>query len=117
MLPVECNDPAKGLGNIERDLEKYKEAEHSIALGSKLVALTHNLLTNFQIDAGAERRRRSRKHTVLARLSTVQTLRFTLFHRAAALVRPAGRAVLRLTSNPATERLFARIEQALPCAA
>jgi hypothetical protein len=83
----------------------------------QLVTLTHNLLTNFQIDAGAERRRRSRKHTALPRLSTVQTLRFTLFHRAAALVRPAGRTVLRLTSNPATERLFTRIEHALPCAA
>jgi hypothetical protein len=83
----------------------------------QLVALTHNLLTNFQIDTGATRRRRSRKHTALARLSTVQTLRFTLFHRAAAIVRPAGRTVLRLTSNPATEQLFTRIEQALPCAA
>jgi len=37
--------------------------------------------------------------------------------RTAALVRPAGRTVLRLTCNPATERLFTRIEQALPCAA
>ena len=83
----------------------------------QLVALTHNLLTNFQIDTGAERRRRSRKHTALPRLATVQTLRFTLFHRAAALVRPNGRAILRLTNNPATERLFTRIEQALPCAA
>ncbi len=83
----------------------------------QLVALTHNLLTNFQIDTGAPRRRRSRKHTALPRLATVQTLRFTLFHRAAALVRPNGRALLRLTNNPATERLFTRIEQALPCAA
>ncbi len=83
----------------------------------QLVALTHNLLTNFQIDTGAERRRRSRKHTALARLSTVQTLRFTLFHRAAALTRPGGRSVLRLNNNPATVRLFTRIEQALPCAA
>lgn len=83
----------------------------------QLVALTHNLLTNFQIDTGAERRRRSRKHTALPRLSTIQTLRFTLFHRAAALVCPGGRTVLRLTTNPATERLFTRIEQALPCAA
>ena len=83
----------------------------------QLVALTHNLLTNFQIDTGAERRRRSRKHTALPRLATVQTLRFTLFHRAAALVRPNGRAILRLTNNPATERLFTRIERALPCAA
>jgi len=46
----------------------------------------------------------------------VQTLRFTLFRRAAALVRPAG-TVHRLTGNAAKERLFARIEQALPCAA
>lgn len=83
----------------------------------QLVALTHNLLTNFQIDTGAERRRRSRKHTALPRLSTIQTLRFTLFHRAAALVCPGGRTVLRLTTNPATQRLFTRIEQALPCAA
>lgn len=83
----------------------------------QLVALTHNLLTNFQIDTGAERRRRSRKHTALPRLATVHTLRFTLFHRAAALVRPAGRTVLRLTHNVATERLFTRIEQALLCAA
>ncbi len=83
----------------------------------QLVALTHNLLTNFQIDTGAERRRRSRKHTALPRLATVQTLRFTLFHRAAALVRPAGRTMLRMTRNLATERLFTRIEQALPLAA
>ena len=83
----------------------------------QLVALTHNLLTNFQIDTGAERRRRSRKHTALPRLSTVQTLRFTLFHRAALLVRPRGRSVLRLANNPATQRLCARIEEALPCAA
>ena len=83
----------------------------------QLVALTHNLLTNFQIDTGAARRRRSRKHTALARLSSVQTLRFTLFQRAASLVRPAGRTVLRLASNPATEHLFTRIERALAGAA
>jgi len=82
----------------------------------QLVALTHNLLTNFQIDTGAQRRRRSRKHTALPRLATVQTLRFTLFHRAAAILRPNGRTILRLTNNPATERLFTRIERALPCA-
>jgi hypothetical protein len=83
----------------------------------QLVALTHNLLTNFQIDTGAEQRRRSRKHTALPRLSTVQTLRFTLFHRAALLVRPAGKTILRLAKNPATENLFTRIERELPGAA
>ena len=76
-----------------------------------------NLLTSFQIDTGAERRRRTRKHTAMPRLSTVQTLRFTILTRAGALLRPNGRAVLRLRSNAATERLFNRIEQALPCAA
>jgi hypothetical protein len=83
----------------------------------QLVTLTHNLLTNFQIDTGAERRRRTRKHTALPHLVTVQTLRFTLFHRAAALVRTAGRTVLRLTNNPATQRLFTHPEHALQCAA
>lgn len=83
----------------------------------QLVVLTHNLLTNFQIDTGAKQRHRSRKHTALPRLSTVQTLRFTLFHRAALLVRPAGKSILRLANNPATENLFTRIERELPCAA
>jgi hypothetical protein len=83
----------------------------------QLVALTHNLLTNFQIDTGAEQRRRSRKHTALPRLATVQTLRFTLFHRAALLVRPAGKSILRLAKNPATEDLFTRIDRELSCPA
>ena len=83
----------------------------------QIVALTHNLLTNFQIDTGAELRRRTRKHTAMPRLSNAQTLRFTIFTRAGALLRPGGRTVLRLSSNAATERLFNRIEQALPCAA
>lgn len=110
----------KTIAQLKSGLAFHTVPTHAYAANSawqQLVALTHNLLTNFQIDTGAERRRRSRKHTALPRLATVQTLRFTLFHRAAALVRPAGRTVLRLTRNPATERLFTRIEQALPCAA
>jgi hypothetical protein len=83
----------------------------------QLVALTHNLLTNFQIETGAERRRRSRKHTALPLLQTIQTLRFVLFHRAAALVHPAGRPTLRLANNAATRRLYTRIEDALARAA
>jgi hypothetical protein len=47
----------------------------------------------------------------------VQTLRFTLFHRAALLLRPAGRSILRLAKNPATEDLFMRINRELSCAA
>ena len=83
----------------------------------QLVALAHNLLTNFQIDTGAEERSRSRKHTVLHLLRTVQTLRFEVFHRAAILVRPNGITRLRLTDNASTRQRFTRIERALAKAA
>jgi hypothetical protein len=52
-----------------------------------------------------------------ARLATVRTLHFTLFHRAALLLRPAARSILRLAKNPATEDLFMHIALELPCAA
>ncbi len=83
----------------------------------QLVVLTHNLLTNFQIDTGAERRRRTRKHTTLPLLQTVQTLRFILINRAATLVRPQGVPTLRLTDNAPTRQLYTRIQTALARAA
>ena len=116
-----------GRGNHEKTIGQLKSglAFHTVptmayaanSAWQQLVILTHNLLTNFQIETGCERRRRSRKHTVLPALQTIQTLRFTFFHRAAALVRPGGRSVLRLASNAATERHYSRIEETLPCAA
>lgn len=116
-----------GRGNHEKTIGQLKSglAFHTVptmayaanSAWQQLVILTHNLLTNFQIETGAEYRRRSRKHTVLPALQTIQTLRFTFFHRAAALVRPAGRSVLRLASNAATQRHYSRIEETLPCAA
>lgn len=115
-----------GRGNHEKTIAQLKSglAFHSVptmAYGTnsawqQLVALTHNLLTNFQIQTGAQHRCRSRKQTVLPVLQTIQTLRFTLFHRAAALVRPGGKALLRMASNLATQRLCTRIEEALACA-
>ena len=81
------------------------------------MALTHNLLTNFQLETGAHQRHRSRKHTVVPLLQSVQTLRFELFHRAALLVRPGGAARLRLTDNPATRQRFMRIANVLARAA
>ena len=118
---------AAGRGNHEKTIAQLKSglAFHTVptmayaanSAWQQLVVLTHNLLTNFQIETGALRRHRSRKHTALPLLQTIQTLRFTLFHRAAVLVRPGGRSLLRLASNPATERLFTRIDHALPCAA
>jgi hypothetical protein len=83
----------------------------------QLVALAHNLFINFQIETGAPCRALTPKRTVLPRLQSVQTLRFTLFHRAAQLLRPQGTAVLRLTDNTATRHAFTRITQALARAA
>ena len=118
---------ACGRGNHEKTIAQLKSglAFHSVptqayaanSAWQQLVALAHNLLTNFQIETGADQRRRSRKHTVLPRLQTVQTLRFELFHRAALLVRPSGTARLRLTDNPATRQTFTRIANALARAA
>ena len=76
----------------------------------QLVGLAHNLLTNFQIETGAVRRRPSRKRTVRPILQTIATLRFVLFHRAALRVRPQGSAVLRLTDNAETKKTFTRID-------
>ncbi len=112
-----------GRGNHEKTIGQLKTglAFHTVPTSAyaansawqQLVALAHNLLTNFQIDTGAVERTRSRKHTVLHVLRTVQTLRFELFHRAAMLIRPAGIAQLRLTNNAATRRTFTCLEKAL----
>jgi hypothetical protein len=116
-----------GRGNHEKTIAQLKQglAFHSVptqAYGAnsawqQLVALTHNLLTNFQLETGAPLRRRSRKHTVVPLLQTVQTLRFELFHRAALLVRPGGTLRLRLRDNAATRQTFTRIAHALARAA
>jgi len=116
-----------GRGNHERTIGHLKSglAFHSVptmayaanSAWQQLVVLTHNLITNFQIETGAKRRRRSRKHTTLPVLQTIQTLRFVLFHRAATLVQPAGKLTLRLANNAATQTLYTRIEHALARAA
>jgi Transposase DDE domain group 1 len=116
-----------GRGNHEKTIGQLKSglAFHTVPTNAyaansawqQLVALAHNLLTNFQIDTGAHERTRSRKHTVLHLLQTVQTLRFEVFHRAALLVRPGSVARLRLADNPATRQRFNRIEKALARAA
>jgi len=43
----------------------------------------------------------------------IQTLRFTVFHRAALLVRPGGALRLRLAANDATRQTYTRIRDAL----
>jgi len=110
----------KTIGQLKTGLAFHTVPTNAYAANSawqQLVALAHNLLTNFQIDTGATERTRSRKHTVLHLLRTVQTLRFEIFHRAAILVRPGGITQLRLTNNNATRDRFTRIEKALAPAA
>ena len=82
-----------------------------------LVVLTHNLLTNVQIETGAVRRTPSRKRTVLHVLQTIQSLRFAFFNRAAQLVRPHGTLRLRLMDNLETRRSYERVANALARAA
>jgi hypothetical protein len=116
-----------GRGNQEKTIAQLKGglAFHTVptmayaanSAWQQLVVLTHNLLTNFQLAGGVERRRRSRKHTTLPVLQTIQTLRFVLFDRAAALVRPGGTPTLRLANNVMTRRLYQRFENALARAA
>jgi hypothetical protein len=116
-----------GRGNHEKTIAQLKGglAFHTVptmayaanSAWQQLVILTHNLLTNFQIETGAARRRRSRKHTTLPVLQTIQTLRFVLFHRAALLVYPSGRPTLRLATNSATRQLYMRLQDTLARAA
>jgi hypothetical protein len=100
-----------GRGNHEKTIAQLKGglAFHTVptmayaanSAWQQLVVLTHNLLTSFQIATGAVRRRRSRKHTSLPVLQTIQTLRFVLFHRAAAFLTVGGR---RSFGSPGTRR-------------
>ena len=80
----------------------------------QLVALAHNLLTNFQIESGAAQRPRGFRATALFVLKSAQTLRFEIFHRAGLLLRPNGATILRLAANPQVQRAFTRIAQRLP---
>jgi len=118
---------ACGRGNHEKTIAQLKTglAFHTVptmtyaanSAWQHLVVLTHNLLTNFHIETGAVRRTASRKRTVLHVLQTIQSLRFTFFHRAAQLVRPHGALRLRLTDNLDTRRRYERVARALARAA
>jgi hypothetical protein len=118
---------ACGRGNHEKTIAQLKSglAFHTVptmtyaanSAWQQLVILTHNLLTNFQIETGAVWRAASRKRTVLPLLQTIQSLRFTFFNRAAQLIRPRGAFRLRLMDNRETRRSYERVARALARAA
>jgi hypothetical protein len=78
-----------------------------------LSALTHNLVRQFQIETGAERRPNGRKRTYRFRLESLRTLRFELLHLPARIARPGGQQELRIAAAPATQRRIRQIEQKL----
>lgn len=83
----------------------------------QLVALAHNLLTNFQIQTGAAQKPRSEKRTGRWVIQRAHTLRFEIFHRAARIVNTLGKPVLRLQHNVRVENRLLRIVESLKKAA
>jgi hypothetical protein len=78
----------------------------------QLVAIAHNLLTNFQLHAGVRRKPRTQKRTSLYELKSVQTLRFEILNRAGRIVRPQGRTILRLARNAVATAAFLKYAKA-----
>ena len=79
----------------------------------QLSILAHNLIRSFQLDTLAVPKPRSRKRTYTYLFRSMRTLRFLLIARAGRLTRIGGRNVLRLAHNPATEALYASIDDRL----
>lgn len=79
----------------------------------QLSVLAHNLFRSFQLDTGAEPKRRSRKRTYAYLLQSIRTFRFVVIARAGRLTRIDGRNVLRLAKNPTVQPLYERLQHAL----
>jgi len=79
----------------------------------QLSILAHNLIRSFQLETLATPKARSRKRTYGYLFRSMRTLRFLLIARAGRFTRIDGRQVLRLTRNPATERLYDQIAHRL----
>jgi hypothetical protein len=79
----------------------------------QLSVLAHNLIRSFQLDTGAEPKRRSRKRTYAYLFRSMRTLRFLVIARAGRVTRIGGRQVLHLTQNPSVQHLYKRLQHAL----
>jgi hypothetical protein len=87
------------------------------SLWQQVSVLAHNLVRSFQLAIGAPRRARTRKRTYAFVLQSLQTLRFTLIHQPARLVRPAGRPELRFAVSERTRRRIEHAERSVRRAA
>ena len=79
----------------------------------KLNIVAHNLVTSFQLATTAEPRPRTRKRTACFLLRSIKTVRFEWLVKAARLIRPGGRMVLRLARNKATQIAYAVLDDAI----
>ena len=79
----------------------------------QLSVLAHNLVRSFQLDTGAEPKRRSRKRTYAFLFRSMRTIRFLVIARAGRIARIGGRTRLRLAQNPSVQQLYERLEHAL----
>lgn len=83
----------------------------------KLNILAHNLITSFQLATTAEEKPRTPRRTTAFMLRSIKTLRFEWLAKAARVIRPGGRQVLRLPDNDSTRHAIAKIEKNLAQAA
>ena len=83
----------------------------------KLSLLSHNIATTFQLRTSAEAKPRSLKRTTSFLIRSIATLRFEWLNKAARLLRPGDRPVLRLVDNVPTRDAIRQIEQNLDRAA
>ena len=79
----------------------------------KLNIIAHNLTTSFQLATTAEPKPRTRKRTASFLLRSIKSLRFEWLVKAARLIKPGGRLVLRLARNAATQAAYAELDEAL----
>jgi hypothetical protein len=70
-------------------------------------------MRSFQLDTGAEPKRRSRKRTYAFLFRSMRTLRFLVIARAGRVTRIGGHMRMRLAQNPSVQHLYERLEHAL----
>ncbi len=75
--------------------------------------LTLNLVRDFQIVVGAQRKQPTPKRTYAYRLQSIKTIRFEWLNVAGRLIRPNGTRRLRLASSPGVRSRFSQIAAAL----
>ncbi len=79
----------------------------------KLNILAHNIMVTMQLATGVETRPRTLRRTAHFVFRSIRTLRLQWLNKAARILRPGGRKVLRLSANQATRREVAALDDSL----